>query len=373
MRPKRGKRFFPTVWTLILSVLFAGIGMSTASLKEIPADSPYIQYFGRWDVQDGVYRCGYGATYIRMNFTGTRLAADMEGGSVRWQVSVDGGAFRCLRPQGRDTVLAENLSPGPHRVLFVRLGEGIAGINTIRGFTVDDEAELLPPAPLKKRRLEFVGDSITAGAMNDGQYTGDNYTDVGDNDMAFGPQLARMLDADYSVIAKSGQGVVHNYSEAWPWKGVHAKDSYAWTLFCNEFRPDNRLWDTERFPVDAIVVALGTNDLSDKNCQPFARPFINGYKELLATIRRMNPGKPIICTEPVPEHCGVIARDWIRRAVEERLADGDEKIWFIPLNENGSLLEPADYADGNTHPTKKGSTKIAKYLRDKEVARLLGW
>ena len=125
--------------------------------------------------------------------------------------------------------------------------------------------------------------------------------------------------------------------------------------------------------MDAIILAIGTNDFSaSSHNTPSAKEFKKGYKELIATVRRMNPGKAIICTEPIPESCGSITRDWIRKVVAEANAKGDKQVYFIPINEKGSLLEESDYTDGTTHPTKNGDTKIANYLKDK-VAGILGW
>ncbi len=355
-----------------LSLALMGMSLPTADMADVPADSPEIQYFGRWDARDGVRRCGYGATYIKAKFTGTSLKADMEGSGIWWRVSIDGEAFRRLKPQGKATLLGKDLSPGEHKVLLVRSTEGQAGISEFRGFIVDDGAGLTKPDPLKKRRLEFVGDSITAGAINDGIFQGNNYNDVEDNDMSYGPQLARMLHADYSVVAKSGQGVAHNYTETWPLKGVHACDSYDWTFFSNSFSPKNLSWDTEKFPVDAIILSLGTNDFSDPNRKPTAEEFKEGYRKLIAIVRKKNPGKPIICTDPVPSSVNIRGRLWIRQVVEEMSDQGYEKLYFISINENGPLLKPDDFADGTTHPTKEGSKKLAAYLKDK-VAAILGW
>ena len=355
-----------------LSLALMGMTSPTADMADISADSPEIQYFGRWDAKDGVYRCGYGATYIKANFTGTTLKADLSGEGIWWRVSIDGKEFHRLKAQGKDTLLGENLSPGEHKVLLVRSTEGQAGISEFRGFTVDDGAGLTKPDPLKKRRLEFVGDSITAGAMNDGKFQGSNYHDVEDNDMSYGPQLARMLHADYSVVAKSGQGIARNYAEAWPLKDVHASDSYDWTFFSKTFSPQNTSWNTKNFPVDAIILSLGTNDFSDENRMPTAKEFKDGYRKLIAIVRKKNPGKPIICTDPAPDHVIILAQIWIRQVVKEMNSQGDDKIYFISFNEKGPLLKAEDFADGNTHPTKEGSRKLAVYLKEK-VAGILGW
>ena len=47
------------------------------NVHKIPANAPQIQYFGRWEKTADVCRCAQGATYIKANFTGCLLTADL--------------------------------------------------------------------------------------------------------------------------------------------------------------------------------------------------------------------------------------------------------------------------------------------------------
>ena len=341
------------------------------NVRKIPAKTPLIQYFGRWEKSLDACRCAQGATYIKANFTGRLLLADLTDPGNWWRVSIDGSPFRRFRPQGENTLLAENLSAGRHKVLLVRSTEGYMGISEFRGFFLERSETLLPPDPPKPRCLEFIGDSITAGAKNDGPPDAP-YDDIEDNDMAYGPQLARMLGAEYSVLGKSGEGVIHNWDEGWPGQGVHTADRYPWTFYSDKKSPDNHLWNPQNFPIDGILISLGTNDFGNDEHQPARQDFIQGYKNLLQTVRQLNPHTPIIAIEPVPAWLPPEARSWTKAAVMECKALGDNNLYFIPLNAEKPLLEAQDYAGDNTHPLKNGSKKIALYLKDK-VAEILGW
>ena len=341
------------------------------NVHKIPANAPQIQYFGRWEKTAGVCRCAQGATYIKANFTGCLLTADLIDPGNWWRVSIDSGPFRRFRPQGKNTMLAKNLPAGNHKVLLVRSTEGYMGVSEFFGFSLAHNETLLPPDPPKARSLEFIGDSITAGAKNDGPPTAP-YDDIENNDMAYGPQLARMLDAEYSVLGKSGEGVIHNWDEGWPGQGVHTADRYPWTFYSDKKSPDNHLWNPQNFPIDGILISLGTNDFGNAEHQPEREDFIRGYKNLLQTVRQLNPHTPIIAIEPVPGWLPPEARNWTRAAVQECKGLGDNNLYFIPLNERQPLLTAEDYAGDNTHPLKNGSKKIALYLKDK-VAAILGW
>jgi len=359
---------------IVLAAVFTfSICGCSANAAFIEAVCPQIQYFGRWEKNPSVYRCAQGATYIKANFTGTSLYANLEDSNAWWRVSIDGGEFRRFRPQGKHTMLAENLSQGEHKVLLVRSTEGRAGVSEFRGFYIDDDAQILPPDLMKKRRLEFIGDSITAGFKNDG-FSDGAYQDIEDNDMAFGPQLARMLDADYSVLAKSGEGVVHNWGEDWPNNQVHTADRYGWIFYSDKKSPENKKWNPQDFPVDGTIIALGTNDFnrSDQKRKPTHEEFVDGYEHLLQIVRQLNPDIPIICIEPVPSAIPSYVGEWINEAVTAQKEKGDNNIYYIAINEGRPLLEPSDYAGDNTHPLKSGAKKIALFLKDK-VAGILGW
>lgn len=349
----------------------------------------HIQYFGRWDKTDANnYRCAQGAVYIKLNFTGTSIKAKLQDRTNYWKVSIDNGPFRKLRPSIGTTTLAEKLSPGLHKLLLVRMTEGIQGISCFQGFILDGDACILRPDALKKRRIEFIGDSITAGAKNSPatDIPNPDYYDMEDNDMAYGPQLARMLEADYSVLGVSGEGLIHQWDEIRPYNQVHTADRYKWTLYSDSFR-DNQLWDAEQFPVDAILICIGTNDFIDqkpdfevetyadlngRNRIPEQAEFIKSYTELLKTVRSVNPEAAIICIEPVPAWVGADVRYWICLSINQLKAKGDKNLHYIPLNVPEPLLQEADYANDLTHPTAEGAKKIALYLKDK-VANIMQW
>ncbi len=368
---------------ILLAALLLGVGTVLGSFGSpdiaeaavtISPDHAGLQYFGRWDKSNAKeYQCAQGAVYIKANFTGTSIKVKMRDPNDKWRVSIDGGEFRRFKPRGQETVLAENLHPGSHKLLLVRSTEGYMGTTYFHGFELDDGAKLEKPDALKSRRLEFVGDSITAGAKNDGELKGENYNDIEDNDQAYGPKVARMLDADYSILAKSGEGVVHNWADPWPSNQVHTADRYAWTLYSEKKDGQHVIWDSRQFPIDATIIAMGTNDFS-KPAQhsPTKDEFVAGYVDLIRTIRKMNPGKKIICTEPVPNWVGKRGREWVKAAVDQVTQAGMKDVYFITMNVPQPLLSESDYAHDSTHPLQEGHQKIADYLKDK-IAAIMGW
>lgn len=352
----------------------AAASVQAAAVK---ADAPEIQYYGRWDKQADAYRCGYGATYIKVNFTGTSIFADLQDDHSLWQVSIDDGSYERITPAGARTVLAKGLPLGKHKVILFRQNEGLYGPSEFRGFSLPG-GELLPGDQPLKRRLEFVGDSITAGFKNllleESATEGTRpLTELEDGNRSYAPVLARMLKADFSVLAKSGQGVVQNYREIEGEQAVHCIDSYAWTIFSDEMAGEHPIWQSKKFPVDGVIVAVGTNDFLNANPEAVTTDsFIQGYQQLLVKIAQLNPGAKIICLEPLPACLGPEPGKAVAAAVEGLQQTGMRELYYIPINRDGPLLQEGDYIGDKVHPTPAGSYKLAKFLKGR-IAKILHW
>lgn len=362
-----------------LGLLLGGL-LCIANLAQaavVGADAPEIQYYGRWLKDGETARCGYGATYIKAVFEGTSIIADLQDEHSLWQVSVDDGAFQQVIPAGERTILAKHLPFGKHSITLLRQNEGEYGVSQFKGFMIPG-GSILPGTKILPHRIEFVGDSITAGFRNllskdAGQQLDMPQKALEDGNQAYGPVLARMLQADFSVIAKSGQGVVQNYREAADGQSVHCIDSYGWACFSNELQAEHIPWQSSDFPVDAIIVAMGTNDFLNANPIPVEeQSFVAGYQQLLEKIRSMNPDAEIICLEPLPGCLGPKPGQLIEKAVYHLQEKGMSKLHYIPVNHDKPLLGSGDYVGDQVHPNPQGSRKLARFLKPK-LARILQW
>lgn len=118
--------------------------------------------------------------------------------------------------------------------------------------------------------------------------------------MSFAPQLARLLDADYSVLAKSGEGVVHNWGTGWPDRGLHTEERYPWTFYGANKTAGNTIWQSKRLPASAIILALGTNDFSDAKRRPYHEEYVQAWTSLMRRVHAMNPEAPSSASSPCP-------------------------------------------------------------------------
>jgi lysophospholipase L1-like esterase len=354
---------------------------------ELPpdADHPYIQYFGRWDHSDPKAAVGaWGAIYVKARFTGSSLAVRLVdeqltvpngvGTGNVYQFQIDDGAFQELpSTAATEYTLATGLDAGEHSVTLVRRTESKFGTTTFHGFSLDSDQHLVVPEPRPERRLEVFGDSISAGLANENR---GNYRNVNENGYAaFGPELARLLEAEWRVEARGGGSLLN---DTWlpmiPWF-----DKLVGPLELQHLPASGAaLWSFETWQPDVFILALGTNDSSDMYPASDEAAYVNKYKGFLSTIRGAYPSAEIFAVAPFKQGAPWdLVRAHIPLAVSQ-LADAKVHA-VVPLSGaspsySGEWLSyPADYVSGDEyHPNLDGNAKIAAELAAL-IAPIMGW
>ena len=414
----------------VLALLAAGLvfcGSAAAAL--VPANSPRVKTMGRWIPDDnGNLYAGRGAVIASVEFEGTGVQAQMfsdSQGDVWWLKKLDDGPMTRFKPQMGLNILYQGLPYGKHTLTMIRETEGMRGVTILCGFNVagekEPEAEGTAQSARKKepaanetetaadrnekatgkkgkaknetgtaadknvkaagktdtkhgdtplvevprrRSIEIIGDSVAAGAFI---YPDGDYFERESGYLAFGPRLARMLDADWSCVASSGEGAVRNNEEKYPYTAKHAEAQIE-QAFYTQMEPR---WDNRMDAPDLVILAYGENDFNDIVNSPSDVYFKKQYKNLLLKLRKFRPDSVIFCTTPANIVTSRRATPGMSGAVEELRAEGDTKIYFIDLNEQGQLLDRSDFLDG-VHPLASGHEKIARYLLE-QVRTILGW
>ena len=122
---------------------------------------------------------------------------------------------------------------------------------------------------------------------------------------------------------------------------------------------------------DLVILAYGENDFNDAKHRPTDIYFKRQYKNLILKLREFRPDSVIFCVTPANIVTSRQAVPGMSGAVAELRAEGDEKVYFIDLNEQGQLLDESDFLDG-VHPLASGHEKMARFLLQK-VRTVLGW
>jgi lysophospholipase L1-like esterase len=278
---------------------------------------------------------------------------------------VDGSAPQMLVPGAQaESALASGLPDGEHTLELYRRSEGAYGKTVFSGLLLDPGQSLLSPPPRPAHRLEIVGDSISAGYGNEGM--GGTTPATQNGYLAYGPQLARLLDAEWSIVAHSGQGMYRNLCEPVPPTKLHMPDEF---LLTQHPAVPGPAWDFTAWQPDVLIVALGTNDFSDYppgSCQPpDVSAFGATYTAFLRSARERYPAAEIfalgtflatadnafgVCNRQI---CEVVAALGDAHAHCIDPATGADGMW---------LVGPDDYIGDWTHPTVLGHTKLAERL-----------
>jgi lysophospholipase L1-like esterase len=348
---------------------------SAAAPVVIPPDDPAIRYEGRFDLSnEGAARFAWPATSFSVRFTGTSLSLILDDTPLPdgtpdtdWlAVSVDG---RDLPPLGlsegsRTYEVARGLAGGAHEAIVSKRTEAEVGTVALRGVALDPGARALPFGPARRRRIEIVGDSISTGFGIDGTSAACPFTArTEDATQTYGVLAAHDLDADVSVIAWKGKGVLRDNDLADP---ITLPMIYGRILPGD---PGSRF--ASRLEPDAVVLNVGTNDFSLS--APPEEEFKSAYAGFVDTIRALHPQAllvlalgPMLFDEPGRMWRSAV-RTTIESLIDERGRAGDARIALLEL-----WSDPEDGAGCQVHPSLATHRKMAGSLVQLLESRL-GW
>jgi hypothetical protein len=337
----------------------------------IKPDDQNIQYFGRIDRSaHGRVAFDWPGIIIRAAFEGTAVSAVLEGHCC-FDVSIDGVHSAVLRtkPEKTTYVLARDLTDRVHKLALAKRSETTVDPVVFFGFELDTGKKLAQPVEPPVRKIEFIGDSYTAGYANEHigvdcafEKADSIISDATNTNRAFGPITARAFGAQYHIIAISGKGLVRNYNGANPGKELPAY--YDKTLLSPVNSGKNAPeWDFSRWKADVAVIAVGINDFQADPPYADSAKFDAAYESLISRLRKHYPGVKIICcaTEVWPTHA-LVAH--VKGIVRRQEAAGHADIRFFEFAAGNSAL--------HGHPSVRDHQSIADSLIP-AVALAAGW
>ncbi|MDD6656342.1 MAG: GDSL-type esterase/lipase family protein [Lachnospiraceae bacterium] len=258
-----------------------------------------------------------------------------------------------------------------HQVQIIKLSEAPMSIVGIRQLITDEESTLLP-TPEKKKKLEFIGDSITCGyGVDDDNPEHPFSTATEDVTKAYAYQTAQLLNADYSMVSYSGYGIYSGYTEGERSTSELVPPFYTKIGFSRGTIDGQSItmtdWNFHTYRPDVVVLNLGTND--DSYCQDFPErqeEFTRLYTQFLQLIRKHNPDAHILCTYGMMNQR---LMPYIKKATDSYQAEcKDENISFFPL----ALQSESDGYGADYHPSIITHTKTAKVLAEK-IREIMKW
>ncbi|NMH27422.1 SGNH/GDSL hydrolase family protein [Flavobacterium silvaticum] len=188
-------------------------------------------------------------------------------------------------------------APNDARAHLVKIFKATEATNGPLYFISSPNTLLDEPKPLGKKKIEFIGNSITSGMGNDAAEipcgTGE-WFDQHNAYWAYGPILSRKLNAQFLLSSVSGIGMYRN------WNDEHIDEAIMPDVYDKLYLTKE---STKAFPdtfqPDLVSICLGTNDFSDgdgtKPRLPFNRQkYIANYIGFVRNIYRKYPKTRII-------------------------------------------------------------------------------
>ena len=299
---------------------------------------------------------------ISLRFNASALGVTLsDSGNNVFEIVLDGThTLLATKPGTMKYQLASGLGTGPHEVLVYRRTEALFGETTFNGFDVAPSAYLPGDAPAA-RRLEVIGDSISAGYGIEGVFPCQFSATTENHYLSYGALAARAVQAELYTEAWSGIGMLRNNDGT---SSGTMPEYYPRTLPGRA----TSAWDFARFVPDAVVINLGTNDFAQGDP---GIAFQSTYSKFVQDLRGHYPAaRFFLAVGPMLGGMAYMqATAYLRGVLAARAAAGDENLRLLEL---GTQDIPADGSGCDYHPSLKTHQKMA----DKLTAALkadLGW
>ncbi|WP_240639157.1 cellulose binding domain-containing protein [Micromonospora ureilytica] len=297
-----------------------------------PADSN-ISFVGRWNKTNASAYVPYWAgAYLRVGFTG-RTVKLRQRNTIQLWASIDGRAFTSFTGSGTINLTPTALAAGNHTLIvsYRQVAGSYTGDAVFQGLILESGARTFTP-PVRPKLVEFVGDSITAGATSSQLAVTD-----------YGFKVGERLGYDHTQIAIGGMCLAETTDGCW------AQTTRYWMSSGGQVGTDQ--WDFSRYTADGVVINLGTNDRSHGVS---AAAFQATYTSFLTRIRARFPNAKLFAMRTF---IGRYAAE-TEAAVRARNAAGDADVFYVDTT--GWL--PSGGLSDSVHPNDAGHQAITDRL-----------
>ncbi|PTT03671.1 GDSL family lipase [Flavobacterium sp. HMWF030] len=298
------------------------------------------------------------ASSVSFNFTGSECKITLQ--SVdSWEhhnyvsLVLDGkyiGKLRIEKGAAQSFPIKVTSDKKEHTLEIYKTTEAHSGGILFAGTT----AKLTSITSKKKKKIEFIGDSITCGAASDPSDVPcdkGEYFDHHNGYYAYGPVLSREIGVDYLMSSVSGIGMYRN------WNDENKDEAIMPDVYENLYltKDNSKPKYDFAFQPDIISIALGTNDFSGGDGKKERLPFnpekyVTNYINFIKMLYKHNPNAQIVITNSpmVGGERGVVFEDCLNKVKAAFASDKTHKeiqiFKFKPMTPKGCSGHP-DVAD----------------------------
>jgi lysophospholipase L1-like esterase len=223
---------------------------------------------------------------------------------------------------------------------------------------------LLPASAPRRRKIELLGDSISAGygSRGDAKLNAANSCPVNaitsGNKYTYNWKIAEHFNADLVPIAWSGKGMYANCCD----NGERMPAYWLQTLGGSSYSTD---WDHSRYVPDMVIINLGTNDFGHDAGPTWEKAFSDTYTEFVLNATRIykNPKLPVFVAQG-PMNCDAKLGAALNVSIVAINAAGGRAV-FLDLKG-----PPNDGCGG--HPGALGHEAMAE-MAYPQIAKVMNW
>lgn len=285
------KHVFGAFFLIFISI-YAAFAKHTSPpvLKLFSANNSYFQYTGRIDFSNPVIpRFWSAGVYVKAKFRGKGCEVVVNdqilyGNSHNYiEIAIDDQKpFRVQTTDFTNNIkVGGDLSKDDHIITICKDTEAGIGFLEFVGLKCEKLLQL-PPRP--KRKMEFIGTNITAGADMDRSLYPCNFGEwYGHHNayMSYGAVTARNLKADFQITAISGIGLLSSCCEIPTMPKAFNKVN---------LRTDSLEWNFSAYQPDVVSICLGESDGVQDSVK-----FCDAFVTFIGDVRRYYPKADIIC------------------------------------------------------------------------------
>ncbi|HEY0244220.1 MAG TPA: SGNH/GDSL hydrolase family protein [Mucilaginibacter sp.] len=295
-----------------------------SAVKLFKADDPNIHYIGRVDFTNPqIPRFGSAGVYIKAKFKGS-FCEFIINDEVLYninhnylEIAIDDQVPYRIELTAKENIIkvAEGLANTTHVITICKDTESHIGYLDFIGFRCE---QLLPLPAEPKRKIEFIGNSITSGAGMDQSKVPCNtglWFDQHNAYMSYGARAARALNAQWQLTSVSGIGLIHSCCDL--------KITMPQVFDKVYLRKDSAQWDFKRYQPDVVTICLGQNDgIQDSTV------FCGAYVKFIGIVRSKYPQADIICmSSPMADaQLTAVLKRYLAGTTNYVNARGDKKV-----------------------------------------------
>lgn len=349
-------------------------------MKYIPSKEN-VRICGRYNILDEVLYLGFSGAYVEFTTKASCLTIQMRTDTsktmeIPTQLGVvavwvnnkrdeNGHAVFAARTALSETdsiVEAEIGEAGVEKtVKITKMSEAAFGLVGIKSIDTNGDFDITPTVSNKKK-VEFIGDSITCGYGNEGKEGVDIFdTRIENPTDAYAILTAEALGYEYNLVSWSGIGIVTNWIPPevnepceeilMPWLYPYRDVRYS------ERTGDAKVeWDFNEYKPDLIVINLGTNDDSYvREIKEREDYFAPKYYDFIDYVHTHNPQAKIVCCLGIMgRNLCKIEEEMVRKYVLEH---PEAQVEYFAFPE-----QPMEGKAVDSHPNKDTHRESAKLL-----------